>query len=90
MNGTGSKAKLAPAKFKLRRLRAGEGQGWDNVGGEKGQAKERGMKTLERERGGGCRAEQQLFPLYLVPPSSFTARILLYWGGKMSGTEEAE
>lgn len=90
MNWTGREAKFCPANFKLgRNSAAGEGQGWDNVGGDKGQAKERGMKTPERERGEGCRAKHQLFPPYLVAPSRFTAHILLYWGGKMSATEEA-
>lgn len=51
MNWTGSEEKFDPAKFKLgMRSAAGEGQDWDNVGSDKGQAKERGMKTLERER----------------------------------------
>lgn len=54
------------------------------------KGKRKGMKSSERGRGGRCRAKQQLLPLYLVAPSRFSAHILLYWGGKMSGTEEAE
>lgn len=49
MNWTGREAKFGPAKSKLwRKSAAGEGQGWDNVGEDKGQAKEKGMTTSGR------------------------------------------